>query len=103
MMGGNVMQDEFRTHKYNVTIGDKEIRIPTRGVELTQFAFVNAKSNHRLPRGTQQFFELCECTRVRFAGSESLVTGQPPNSTKRLSVLCAEVIALSQVIEVRHV
>ncbi len=96
MMRGNVMHDEFWTHENNITIWDKKIRISAWGVELTQFAFVNARSNHRLPRGAQQFFEFREGTRVGFAG------GQPANSTKRLSVLFAEVIALSQVMEVRH-
>ena len=102
MMRGNVMHDEFWTHENNITIWDKKIRIPAWGVELTQFAFVNARSDHRLPRGAQQFFEFREGTRVGFAGSESLASGQPANSTKRLRVLSAEVIALSQVMEVRH-
>ena len=102
MMRSNVMHNEFWTHENNITIRDKKIRIPAWGVELTQFAFVNTKSNHRLPRSVHQFLELREGIRICFASSEWLVLGQPANRTKRLSVFCAEVIALCQIIEVRH-
>ncbi len=92
MMRGNVVHDEIWTHENNITIRDKQIRISARGVELTQFAFVNTKGNHWLPRGLHQFFELREGIRIRFTSSEWLVLGQPANRTKRLSVFCAEVM-----------
>ncbi len=82
MMRSNVMHNEFWTHENNITIRDKKIRIPAWGVELTQFAFVNTKSNHRLPRSVHQFLELREGIRICFASSEWLVLGQPANRTK---------------------
>ena len=102
MMRCNVMNDEFRTHEDNIAIWQEKIQVPTWGVKLTQFAFVNTKGNHWLPRGLHQFFELREGLRIRFTSSEWLVLCQPANRTKRLSVFCAEVIALCQIIEVRH-
>ena len=101
-MRGNVVRDKFRTHEDNITIRDKKIRIPAWGVELTQFAFVDTKSNHWLPRGMHQFFEFREDIRVRLTRSEWLVIGEPSNRTKQVSVFYAEVITLSQVIEVSH-
>ena len=102
MMRGNVVHNEFGTHEYNTTIGDKKIRTPALGIELTQFAFVNTRGNHWLPRGLHQFLELREGIGIHFTCSERLIFGQPANRTKRLTALCAEIIALCQIIEVRH-
>ncbi len=102
MMCGNVMHDEFWTHENNITIWDKKIPIPAWRVELTQFAFVNAKGNHWLPRVLHQLLELREGIRIHFASRERLILDQPANRTKRLTAFCAEEIALCQIIEVRH-
>lgn len=102
MMRSNVMKDEFWTHEKNITIWDKEISIPAWRVELTQFAFVNTKSNNRLPCPLHQFLKLPEGIGICFASHEWLAFGQPANRTKRLCAFRAKVIALCQIIEVRH-
>ena len=102
MMRGNVVHDEFRTHEYNIPIRDKKIRVPAWPVELAQLAFVNTKSNHWLTRGMHQFFQFREDIRLHPASGEWPVIGQPSNSTKQVRVLCPEVIAISQIVEVSH-
>lgn len=101
-MSSNVVHDEFWTHKNNVTIWDEQIRIPAWSVELTQFASVSTKSNHRLPRSLHQYFKLREGIRIRFASSESPVLGQPANRTKRVRAFHAIAIKRCQIIKVRH-
>jgi hypothetical protein len=69
---------------------------------LAEFAIVNAEKNHRLPRVDQQFLEFREALRVGGSDWKRFVRSEPANRTKSVCVLVAKVVALGQVIEVRH-
>ncbi len=103
MMRCNVMNDEFRTHEDNIAIWQEKIQVPTWGVKLTQFAFVDTKSNLRLPCPPHQLLKLREGNGICFPSREWLAFRQPANRAKRRCPFCTKVIALCQIIEVRHV
>ena len=101
-MRRNVVHNQFRTHKDQDTIGDEQILVAVRRIELTQFAIVNAPQNRRLPWVDKQFLQFRKAVRVSCPGWKIMVISQPSNCAKKECVLVAKVIALGHVIEVRH-
>ena len=101
-MRRNVVHNQFRTYKDHGTIWDEQICGAVRLIELAEFAMVNAAENHWLPWVDQQFLEFHEAAWVSWAGWKGLINSEPANRTKDVCVFVAKVIALGQIMEVRH-